>query len=116
MIKSLLFFRLGNDYEDAMRQEERAWFEKEYDANVAALAAMRSYIPANISLLTFTELTNLYKSLNGIVPYELAVELQRNKALHWIVMHTEDIAYSNFLVGTSKQFFENIEVCECARM
>jgi hypothetical protein len=33
------------------------------------------------------------------------------KALHWMVMHPEDIAMSNFLAGEMKQFFENLEVC-----
>ena len=40
---------------------------------------------------------------------ELALELQSNKLLHWIVMHPNDVKKSNFLTGDMKKYFENIE-------
>jgi hypothetical protein len=105
-----------NDYAEAMRAQEAEWFQKEETANIAAYKTMRSFIPINVTELTVDAMQTRAKELGGLFSLELILELKKNKLLHWVVTHKEDIAMSNFLVGQSKQFFENIEAYDLVEL
>lgn len=45
----------------------------------------------------------------GLFSDELIQEIKKNKLLHCIVTHPDDIAMMNFLAGEAKAFFENLE-------
>jgi hypothetical protein len=98
-----------NDYAEAMKSQEAEWFQKEFAANTAAYRTMREFVPIGITEMTVDVLQRKVCELSGLYSLELIQEMKKNKLLHWIVTHTEDIATSNFLVGESKQYFENIE-------
>ena len=73
---------------------------------------MRSFLPSNIATLTVQEILDATRERGGLFSLELAGELKANKLLHWLVMHRDDIALSNFLVGDKKAVFENIEALD----
>jgi hypothetical protein len=104
------------DYEESVLAAEREWMEKERESNTAALELMRSYIPTNLSDITNDAFQNCVSSNHGLFPIELIQELKRNKLLHWIVTHRDDIASTNFLVGDGKQYFENLELYDVVEM
>lgn len=105
------------EYEEITNQQEKAWHIKEYRNNVAALETMRSYMPVDLTELTTEQLQSQIQDKNyGVFSFELIHELKRNKFLHWIIMHPEDIMNANFLVGESKPFFENLELYDIVEM
>ena len=90
------------EYPSFVQKQEEEWLLKEKEANEQALCEMRKYVPANISQMTVEELHKEVKALGGIYSLELATEIKNNKLLHWLVMHPDDIAFANFLVGDKK--------------
>lgn len=101
-----------DDYAGVLRDEEMKWFHKELEQNTLALITMRTYIPANIAELSVSELVAQSKGMDGLLSMELAQELKTNKLLHWVITHPEDIAFSSFLTGDKKAFFENLEALD----
>jgi hypothetical protein len=99
----------ADEYPAAMRAQEQAWMEKEYEDNMAAYRTMRSYFPANITDISPTEIANQYVAHGGLISLELAQELKSNKFLQWLETHPDDIVYESFLTGERKAFFENLE-------
>lgn len=98
------------DYEEAMNAVDAEWRVVEEDANKDALRIMRTYLPVGIADMTneaFQERVQACKS--GVYSFELLSEMKKNKFLHWLVMHPDDIAAANFLTGDGKQFFESLE-------
>jgi hypothetical protein len=104
------------DYIEVMQKQEEAWLLREHDANMTALATMRTYIPANVSTMSINDIIEAAKNRSGMISTELATEIKTNKLLHWIVTHEEDIAKAFFLAGESKQYFENIEVLDIVEL
>lgn len=98
-----------DEYPMAMRQQEEKWMEIEHDENMRALQTMREYLPVNITDITVNDVQEMYRQNHGCVSLELGQELKNNKFLHWLVTHQDDIAFSNFLSGENKTYFENLE-------
>jgi hypothetical protein len=99
----------ADEYPAAMRAQEQAWMEKEYEDNMIAYRTMRSYFPANITDINPTEIANQYLAQGGLISLELAQELKTNKFLQWLETHPDDIVYDSFFTGERKAFYENLE-------
>lgn len=106
----------ADDYAVVMRKEEEQWFRTEERANRAALEEMRSYVPVNIATLSLDALRTEVVDRSGLFTDDLLFELRKNKLLQWMVMHPDDIAYANFLLGEVKQFFENLEMYDIVEL
>ena len=98
-----------DEYAQVVRDEEAAWMLSEAEANNAALATMRSYIPLNIAEMSVKELREAVIAKGGLITLELATELKANRLLQWVTLHTADITVDNFLNGDKKHFFLNLE-------
>lgn len=98
-----------DEYAQVVRDEEASWMQSEADANLAAVATMRSYIPPNIAELSVKELREAVLGKGGLITLELATELKANRLLQWVTLHPADIAIDNFLNGDKKHFFLNLE-------
>jgi hypothetical protein len=107
--------RETDDYAATMREEEEDWLQREKEANEAALAEMRSFVPVNVAEMTVTDLMVL-ASCEGLLSLELATEIKNNRLLHWVVTHEEDIACASFLSGDKKAFFENLEAYDLVEL
>lgn len=97
------------DYAQCMREQEAEWLDKEADKNREALQMMRTFIPARIAEMSTDALKQEVAARDGLYSYELLAEIKKNKMLHWIVTHPDDIMFSNFLAGDMKQYFENLD-------
>ena len=97
------------DYIQALYDEEIEWKKKEEVKNQVALRLMRSYLPQNVESMSVSDLMTSYKENGSHLTLELASELKNNRLLHFLVMHVEDIKTQNFLMGSAKQYFENLE-------
>jgi hypothetical protein len=106
-----------DEYPAAMRKQEDDFMAKEYSENLKALNTLRSYFPnpletkdnKSINEMTVPEIQEEYVNKSGLISFELIQELKNNKLLQWVTTHPDDIAYSNFLNGEKKSYFENIE-------
>ena len=98
-----------DEYAQVVRDEEASWMQSEADANLAAVATMRSYIPPNIAEMSVKELREAVLGKGGLITLELATELKANRLLQWVTLHPADIAIDNFLNGDKKHFFLNLE-------
>lgn len=59
-----------------MADQERAWFEREKDANNRALKRMRALIPVGVTGLTVTQLEKRVIKNGSLYPRELALRLK----------------------------------------
>jgi hypothetical protein len=71
---------------------------------------MRELIPTTISQLSVQELTNMLRDKGGFYSHALCSELKKNKVLHLLVMHPDDISKLNFLMGDSRQYFLDLDL------
>eukprot|EP00518_Triparma_eleuthera_P015945 CAMPEP_0197571044 /NCGR_PEP_ID=MMETSP1320-20131121/41752_1 /TAXON_ID=91990 /ORGANISM="Bolidomonas sp., Strain RCC2347" /LENGTH=1853 /DNA_ID=CAMNT_0043133525 /DNA_START=185 /DNA_END=5743 /DNA_ORIENTATION=- len=91
-----------------MAKREEAWVAKQQETNLQCLKIMRSYIPMDIEKLSVKQILEKVKAEGGQCTYALAERLKSKKLLHWIVMHKDDIARENFLVGANVSAFKNL--------
>lgn len=104
------------DYDEVMSSIDAQWRTTEEEANRDALRTMRTYLPTGIAEMTNEVYQAHVDSQGGVYSIELLSELKKNKFLHWLVMHPEDIAASNFLVGDGKQYFESLETYDLVEL
>jgi hypothetical protein len=97
------------DYLQALYEEEQEWKQKEKAKNEEAIQLMRSLVPTSIGVMSITDLMTAYKENGSLITLELATEFKNNKLLQLVQMHVDDIKSLNFLMGQSKQYFENLE-------
>lgn len=97
-------------YREALLAADVLWMKTQQTANERALADMRELIPSNISQLSVSDLTNILRDKGGFYSHGLCAELKKNKLLQLVVMHTDDIAKLNFLMGDSKQYFLDMDL------
>lgn len=90
-------------------EQERAWFEREKNANEKALKRMRALCPVGVTGLTVAQLEKRAMEAGSLYPRELALRLKENRLLQWTVEHPDDIARSNFLRGEHAHFFTNLD-------
>ncbi|CBJ28852.1 conserved unknown protein [Ectocarpus siliculosus] len=95
----------GNEVAD----QEKAWFEREREANDLALQRTRKLIPVGVTRLTVAELEQHALDAGSLYPRELTLRIKENRLLHWVVTHPDDIARSNFLRGDHAHFFTNLD-------
>ena len=97
-------------YDEVVLAEDVLWMQTQQSQNEFALAQMRSLIPPNISKLSMSEFSNTLRDNGGFYSHALCSEIKKNKLLHLVVMHSEDIAKLNFLVGESRQYFMDLNL------
>jgi hypothetical protein len=105
-----------SEYTHVRAAEDNDWLEQHQEDNLAALQEMRRLIPINVTELSSAELTRIVDAKAGFYTHELVAEIKSNKLLHWIVMHPDDIAKSNFLTGEHRQYFVNMECLDVTEM
>ena len=93
---------------EELANREQEWLEKQKEANEQCLKIMRSYIPLNISKLSVKGYLEEVKKKGGLATFALAERLRSKKLLHWCVMHADDIARENFLMGANVSCFKNL--------
>jgi hypothetical protein len=93
---------------EELARREHEWLEKQKEANEQCLKIMRSYIPVNISKLSVKGYLEEVKKKGGLATFALAERLREKKLLHWCVMHKDDIARENFLMGANVSCFKNL--------
>lgn len=104
------------EYAQMLLREDDAWMERNYEANMAALYTMRSFIPSKVAEMSVVDIVEAAKACGGMLPVELATEIKVNKLLHWAVTHPADIALANFLSGEHRQYFVNIDSLDLVEM
>ena len=67
----------------------------------------QSFLPSNYENLTPYEIVLECRANGGCITLRLAKELKRNKAIHWIRTHPDDVACDSFHIGEKKNFFAN---------
>jgi TPR repeat protein len=88
---------------------ELKWASDHEEANNAALALTRSFMPVDIKALGDEEIVRRARLRAGeFYPRSLASRLRSKKMLHWVVTHPEDIKTANFLQGAERNEFLNI--------
>jgi hypothetical protein len=97
-------------YREDMISEDLVWMETHAEQNASALAQMRQIIPSNVCQLSVSELTNLLKDRGGFYSHALCSEIKKNKLLHLVIMHPEDISKLNFLMGDSRRYFLDLDL------
>lgn len=105
-----------SEYAQVLADEDAAWMEENREENMHALRVMRSFVPVEVADMTVNDILASYKANGSMCTLELAQEIKTNKLLHWLVMHTEDIAWSNFLTGEHRQYFVNIDSLDIIEM
>ena len=91
-----------------MAKREEEWVANQNEKNLQCLKIMRSYIPLDIEKLSVKQILEKVKVEGGHCTYTLAERLKNKKLLHWIIMHKDDIARENFLVGANVAAFKNL--------
>jgi hypothetical protein len=98
-----------SQYSIVMAAEDAQWMMDNSDKNMDALEMMRSLIPQRVAEMSLKDIQEHIAQLQGLYTPELVAEIKTNKLLHWLVTHTDDIAFSNFLSGEHRQYFVNVE-------
>jgi len=93
---------------EELTKREEEWLGKQKEANELCLKITRSYIPLNISSLSVKGYLEAVKKEGGLATFALAERLREKKLLHWCVMHKDDIARENFLMGANVSCFKNL--------